>query len=269
METKFFYMNNWYTYQELHDQFGVTSSPTSKYTFYDLALNSYIGWEDNEDTWIAEDSQWYSADDLPYYKLTDRIFDVYLISQHYQLPVCAFKNNDYYVYTDSIYSYQYLHDNFGITITPSTIYSIVDGNVKCWYNADEHQYWHVDLSAWKSFPPSSSSEGESIDITSVNQIGATGYFLFYDTLGSPHDYGDLVDGSNLQLISISFPNSGQLSYTKIVTSLITGTWRLLSPVPRSSLTEPCVVFARKISDDSNVDSNTVTSSFISVTEYNL
>jgi hypothetical protein len=79
---------------------------------------------------------------------------------------------------------------------------------------------------------------------------------------------------------MNFPSSGELNYSTAQNHSISGTWRLLSAVTKSSPTEPCIVLAIKVSDlelnitqqdDSNISNNSITqnNNYIETVEYNL
>ena len=99
------------------------------------------------------------------------------------------------------------------------------------------------------------SYNDDFNVDTINDVGAIGMFAYISDIDSPIQYGTLVDSTSLKPISINFPSSGQLNYTKVSVDTITGTWKLLSPVQRSSSTDPSVVIALKVSDDQLIPSD--------------
>lgn len=266
--TVYFYDGEWREYSELHDDYGITLTPSVPITLYDASLNTYSGWVDssNNDTWVVSDHRWYTQAELPYWKKTGKQFTVYLIDQPLNLDIYSLRSNELYAYNGTLQSFQVIHLGFGITLTPSEIYYVKDAVIKCWYNKDINQYWDVDTIHWYDTAPDY-SEYTGL---SINAVGSTGLFLYANPNRLATHYGALVDSSTLKPMHLNFPNSGELSYT--VTSVtISGTWRLLTEVSYSSKEKPSIVFATKVSEDTNTTSNSSQpdSSVVETVEYSL
>ena len=284
---EYYYDGAWRSLVELHDTYGITLFPTIPITVYIEDLEEFHGWEYiNEDepseseAWICEDGRWYPLypDELPYYRKTGNTKDLYLIGQLISFDEYSKQGSIMYPYENHLNSQLWLHDHYGITETPSQVYYVKNSVIKCWYNSDENQYWDVDTVQWYPDPPS--YEDSPIDASDINRIGAMGLFAFTsDSVNSIH-YGTIVNASQLQPISMNFPNSGEFNYTKVLTETpITGRWRLLSAIAKSSDTEPCIVLAIKVSEQlgnslgsSHTNSNSnnqITGNFVETIEYNL
>ncbi len=247
---QYFYNNNWYTYEELHNQFGITDGPANPLNLYDYDVNEYTCWEFNSETWVTQDVRWYPPSLLPYYRKTANTLPVYLIDQQIQLDEYNLRNSTLYNYTNHLYDFTYIHEHFGVTRTPSNVYYVKDGNVKCWHNPDQHIYWDVDTNRWYDYPPHYDEEsGSIIDVEDINEIGACGLFTYYNPLGTSKKYGSVVSADHLKPICLKFPASGEIACTQMKTDTLTGAWRLLSAVPYTSISEPCIVFAMRVSDE--------------------
>ena len=255
-EYEYFYNGAWQSLEYLHDHHGITLYPATPITVYEEDLTPLSGWEYiNEDepseseTWIVRDIRWYKRfpDEMPYYRKTGNYIDRYLIGQLLSLEE-YFKWDSYlYPYEGHLYTDRFLHDHYGITRTPSVVYYAKDSVVKCWYNEDEDQYFDVDTATWYPEPPV--YEPSPAEADNINKVGAIGLFAFKTDSQSGIEYGTLISASQLQPISMNFPNSGEFNYTKVDTIPITGTWRLLTTIAKSSRTSPCIVLAIKKSDD--------------------
>lgn len=246
----YYYDGDWYTYEYLHAHYGITLIPTMPVTLYDKSLNEYNCWEDSVEVWV--DHQWYLTNDVPYYRKSSDTFQVYRIDILNTLECYDKYNSRLYKYDNYLYSYQQLHDNYGITVTPSTIYGVVDGIIWSWYNPEEAQYWDDISKEWSPIPPEHQIEPSS----DINAIGSIGLF-YYTEPGSMKGYGSDVNGEFLQPISINFPKSGTFSVTNHTQHTLTGTWRLLSVAsPRTELTES-IVMAMKVSNVPPHNSNSI------------
>ncbi len=252
----YFYNGEWLPYQTLYDDHGITLTPSTPITLYDTELNEYAAWIEhdtgNENIWVVPENRWYSQNELPYWIKTSRKFTVYLISQNLNLDIYTCQGNELYNYNGHLQSFQYMHLGFGITLTPSEIYFVKDNIIKCWYNRDINQYWDVDTVHWYPTAPDYSDDTPG----DINAIGATGIFLYHSETGLPTHYGTLVNARQLQAMCMNFPDSGAFSYTKITSVTITGTWKILTEVYRSSKENPCVVFATKVSEDATEENST-------------
>jgi hypothetical protein len=249
-ERLYYYDGDWRSISDLYDNYGITLYPSTSIYVYDYNLNRYAAWADRDNNiWVVRDNQWYTPDDLTYWLKQDRKFtNAYLISNQLNLDVYTFHGNEMYEYNGCLQSFQNMHLSFGVTHTPSSIYFIKDTIIKCWYNKDIDQYWDVDTCHWYNNPPDYSDYSGDI-----NTIGATGLFSYYSENGSATHYGTLVTGDRLTPISISFPDSGDLSYTKLHSIQLTGTWKILTETIGSSESKPCIVFATKISNEDHND----------------
>lgn len=257
----YYYDGEWRTYDYLHENYGMTLDPATPVIRYDSSLNEYSGWIDTSDntTWIAQDNRWYTDNDIPYWTKLNKV-NIYLIDQNLNLNEYSLRESVAYPHNGQLQSFQYMHLGFGITLTPSEIYYIKDGVIKCWYNKDIDQYWDVDTVQWYDSPPDydSGSGGSSggcgcgcncVNPGSgdINAVGAIGLFSYYSETGEPTKYGTLVNGDILRPVCITFPDSGDVSYTKHTIKL-TGTWKLLTETSNSSPIKPCIVVATKISE---------------------
>lgn len=246
---RYYYNGEWYSYEYLHTHYGITKVPSIPVVLYNDNLDSFTGWQDDSNnTWIINDNAWYSLSDLPYYSRTSDTATFYRIDKQIDLPIYTLRNNQLYLYNDRLYSYSYLNSNFGITLTPSEIYYVKDGVTKCWYNPDTHLYWDTDSSKWLNYAPH--YDGGTIEFNDINDIGAMGLFLFHSKNNSTIPYGTLVSGSKLSPICLRFPVSGEFTCSKVNTQPLTGTWRLLTATAVSSILNPCIVFAMKVSNES-------------------
>lgn len=275
---KYYYNNQWYSYEDLHNQFGITNTPAEDVTLYDTDLNTYNGWDFDNKTWVEHDSQWFSHYDLPYYRKQSDHLTAYLADQPLSLDRYTLHDSSSYDYSDSLYTYDYLYSNFGITTTPSRIYYEKYGVIKCWYNQDLQLYWDTDSAKWYVDPPR--YDDSPIDVDDIDKVGAMALFLFTGNTYSRVQYGTLVSARQLKPMSMNFPSSGELNYSTAQNHSISGTWRLLSAVTKSSPTEPCIVLAIKVSDrelnitqqdNSNISNNSITptNNYIETVEYNL
>lgn len=249
-ERLYYYDGDWRPFPELHDEYGVTLTPSVPITLYDTDLNEYPGWVDtsNNTTWIIQDKKWYDDTNIPYWKKLSPV-DMYLIDSNFNPNEYSLRQNKTYNYDGHLQSFQYLHLNLGITRTPSQIYSTNGGIVTCWYNPDIDRYWDVATVKWYKNPPESGAE-----FGGMNSICSFGLFLYTNNSSVRTPYGALVDGSTLKPISISFPESGSLSYTKF-SSKLTGSWRILTET-NSSFGNDSIVFATKVSDQATEEETT-------------
>lgn len=278
---EYFYNGQWYSYEYLHTHYGITLSPATSVTLYDLSLNEFTGWKDDDDnTWVTSRSQWFSTNNLPYYTKSDSTFTVYLVEKALPLNIYTLRDSSLYEYNDNLRSYEFLHFNNGITLTPSSVYYSSKGEIKCWYNEAIDKYWDVSTAAWYDQPLHYDDDDDHpIDIDNINKIGAMGLFLFYSPTGGKCNYGLMVRGDQLQPMCLKFPSSGEITCSKVVTQQLTGLWRLLTATAKSSPSEPCIVFAMKIADsddniqalqDSNILHQSATpSNVITTIEYDL
>lgn len=272
---KYYYNENWYTYDELYRYYGITLEPPNTVTLYDTDMNPYYGWEYRSSTWIVHDSEWYTYNTLPYYNRTGIQSLVYFIDQPLSLDVYSRRESNLLLYDNKLSSFEYLHNTNGFTLTSSTVYYVKNGIIRCWYNHDIDQYWDTDTSAWYDEAPD--YRDDPFDVDSINKVGAVALFLFTRDAENVR-YGTLVNSNFLKPVSVNMPASGELQYSIKTLESITGTWRLLTPVRTSSLTNPCVVLATKVSNDNLVGNNLVsssslstngTSNFVEIVQYDL
>lgn len=247
-DTKLYYYNgDWRSFDYLHDNYGITFTQSTPTNVYDNSLNSYTAWIDNDtgdnDHWVVDDNQWYSLNVIPYWIKLEDPDNVYLIDQSLDLDEYRKQSSEMYVYNGELQSFEYMYNNFGITHTPSAVYYIKNGIIKCWYNSAINKYWDVDTARWYNNAPDYSGGGSG----DIDSVGASGLFLYYSPLGQFTPYGTLVNGSLLVPISISMPLSGDMSCQRHTITL-TGTWKILTEVAETSSTKPCIVFATKVSD---------------------
>ena len=280
----YYYDSAWRSLVELHDTYGITLFPTIPITVYNEDIEELHGWEYiNEDepseseAWICEEGRWFSLcpDELPFYRKTGNTKNLYLIGQLLSLDEYTKQGSVMYTYENHLNSQMWLHDHYGITETPSQVYYVKNSVIKCWYNSDELQYFDTETATWYTTPPT--YEDSPVDATDINKIGAMGLFLFNTENGRSIEYGTLVSASQLQPMSMNFPNSGEFNYTKVNTRQITGSWRLLSAVTKSNKDAPSIVLAIKVSEQlgtslsssHNNSNNPITGNFVETIEYNL
>ena len=258
---RYYYSWSWKTYDELYNEYGITKEPQTAITLYDSNLVELVCWQDQSDNvWVDKDGQWYSLSEVPYYSKSDEQSDnLYMINMHLYLDVYEMLGQIAYNYNNFLRSYQYLYDNFGITQTQSQVYFASNGVIKCWYNQYSHLYWDDESKQWQNYPPRYEEGGGSIiDVEDINSIGACGLFTYYNPAGTPKAYGSIVSASYLKPVCIKFPSTGEIECKQMSTEPLTGSWRLLSAVPATSLSEPCVVFAMRISNETiNQDGRSV------------
>lgn len=85
--------------------------------------------------------------------------------------------------------------------------------------------------------------------SNVNEVGSIGLFL-YTEAGDEKTYGATINGVYLKAVGMSLPMSGQISYkAAALVPACSGTWKLLSLAVKRTATEPCLVMAQKISND--------------------
>lgn len=249
----YFYNGEWREFSYLHEYHGVTYTRSTPAQVYDISLNPYDGWFENDtsnhDYWLCyaepdidgRTGIWYTQNDLPYWIKLPNKYEVYFIGQLLQLDAYKKQSSEMYYYNNSLTSFDYMHNNFGITHTPSTVYYVRNDIIKCWYNPDIDQYWDVDTVRWYDEPPEYEQSGD------INAVGASGLFLYYSLTGQPTHYGTLVDGHRLQPICLNMPLSGDMSCQRHTIEL-TGTWRILTETSETSALKPCIVFATKLYD---------------------
>lgn len=272
---EYFYDGAWRTYSELYNGYGITLEPSTPITLYDLSLQQYKGWVDkNNNTWIVRDNRWYSPSDLPYYRKLTTPFRPYLIERQLQLDAYELRSDRLYDYGGALHSYDFMHNGYGITLTPSRVYYVKDGLVKCWYNPDINLYWVVDDTVWQPDPPDYSGGG------SGDAPSSSGLFFFTNRTNTTIEYGTIVDGSLLKPVCISVPLSGEITYT-ITANQASGSWKLLTTVPKSLNNIQCLVLAAKLSEDEPVtqtddnsqnntnNTNSVSPNYTEIIEYNL
>lgn len=269
---RYYYNGEWYSYEYLNTHYGITKVPSTPVILYDDSLDEFTGWVDsNSNIWIVNDSTWYTPQNVPYYNKTDELLEAYYIDNKLLLEKYTLRDQSVYLYNNRLYSYDYINNNFGITLTPSEVYYARDGNIKCWYNRDTGLYWDTDSLRWYNYPPRY-DDGSIIEFDDINDIGAMGLFLFNSESGLAVQYGTLVSGDKLSPICLKFPVSGEFACTRVNTAQLTGTWRLLTATPVSSKLDPCVVFAMKVSNESlspNNVGNTNNANAVEIVEYNL
>lgn len=244
----YYYDNGWYSYEYLHSHYGITSVPTMPVILYDVDLTTYSCWEDQVETWITD--QWYLRDDVPYYRKSSDLLRVYRIDVTNYLECYDKLNDRLHKYDNHLYSFQYIHDHYGITMTPSTVYGVIDGIIWSWYNPDEAQYWDDTRKVWSPIPPEHQVDPDA----DIDAVGAIGLF-YYTEPGNMKGYGSDIRGEYLHPISISFPQNGNFSVTSYTQQTLTGTWRLLSVASQRTATSPCIVMAMKIADSQPQESN--------------
>lgn len=179
--------------------------------------------------------------------------------------------DDKYYYLDGWYTFEDLQNNHGITETKSSYYHMKDAIAFCWYNKDKSAkdgdgYWDDRNKKWQSIPPRFDG---SVIIETINEIGAMGIFLY---TGKPCKYGTDVDGSLLKQMCMNFPISGEISCTQTRGEQPTGKWRIYTDVEFSSPENPCIVYATKVSndtDDTNNNQHISSHGYIETIEYNL
>lgn len=261
----YYYDGEWRTYDDLHENYGITASPSTPVTLYDSSLNEYPGWVDTSDntTWIVQDNKWYTDNDIPYWTKLHKA-NIYLIDRNLNLYEYSLRESITYPHNGQLQSFQYMHLGFGITLTPSEIYYIKDGVIKCWYNKDIDKYWDVDTTQWYDNPPdyeSGSGSGGSggcdcncdcngginPDINNINQIGAISIFALEKEDNIEITLGTNVDGSLLKPVCLNFEFSGETSCSDISSDQPIGMWKLLSAASKSATR--CIVLAIKVSDD--------------------
>lgn len=245
----YYYDGDWRPYDYLHEYYGITLVPATPLVVYDDALHEFNAWVEQGTgyIWVVQDNQWYPPEELPYWIKLDTKYKVYLIDEPILLDTYRRRGTELYYYKGNLQPFSYMHNGFGITITPSRIYLVQDGIIKCWFNPDidDLPYWDVDTSMWLAEPPSHGGSG------GIDDVGSTGTFLFNSMSGLPTHYGALVSGDRLLPMCLNMPDSGELSCTKFSTVQVTGTWKILTETGRSSDDNRCIVTAIKVSDDSS------------------
>lgn len=263
----YFYDGAWREYIELHDNYGITLAPSTPITLYNNNLHPVSGWVDTttNNTWVIADSQWYTPENIPYWKKLDSSTVVYLIGEPINLDTYKLRSSELYMYNGSLVGFDYMHDNYGITTTPSIVYSVNNGIITCWYNPNitDKPYWDVELKRWLVSPPEHGSSG------SLDMIGSTSTFFYVNPSGAATQYGTLVSGADLTPVSLNMPNSGELSCSISNTVILTGTWRILTESAKSSKDSPCIVSAIKVSDNEYSTSDSTSSEHTEDIELNL
>jgi hypothetical protein len=165
-ERLYFYNGEWLPYQSLHDNHGVTLEPSTQITLYDDYLNTVYGWIENSTSyiWIVNDNQWYPPGTVPYWYKLDTLYTIYYIDKALQLETYKQGTLERYVYDNSFVDYQYLHDTYGMTATPSTPWSAREGVIWAWYNDHDNQYWNDNDKEWTNEAPPEPQEGGELTI---------------------------------------------------------------------------------------------------------
>ena len=250
----YYYDGDWRSYDYLHTYHGITLSKSTPVTLYDNSLNPVAGWIDSQtgETWIIDDHLWYTSATIPYWTKSNDSTHVYLVGELLNLDIYRLHDSELFMYRNELKNFDYLHNNYGITTTPSIVHTIQDGVVKCWYNSDvpDTPYWDADLRQWLASPI---DHGSSADI---NMIGSTSTFFYSNPYGDFTSYGTIVSGRDLVPVCINMPKSGTMTCTKMINVTLTGTWRILTEAAKSSEDCPCIVTAMKISDDEIPQRNT-------------
>lgn len=243
----YYYDGEWRSYDYLHTHYGITLSKSTPVILYDNSLNQMAGWIDSltGEIWIVDDHRWYTSATIPYWTKSNDSTSVYLIGELLNIDIYKLRDSELFMYRNELKNFDYLHNNYGITKTPSTIHTIQDGVVKCWYNSDvqDTPYWDVDLRQWLASPIDHSGSAD------IDTIGSTSTFLYSNPYGDFTPYGTIVSGRDLTPVCINIPLSGTMTCTKMVNVTLTGTWRILTETARSFEDSPCIVTAIKISDN--------------------
>lgn len=253
---EYFYNGEWYSYEYLHDNYGITYNPTVPITLYDVNLNIYNGWKSDTEIWVVQDNKWYPIEESPYYiKNNSDKYSLYKIENIIELNCYDDYSNRLYEYNNHLYSYEDLHNNFGLTLTPSTIWSIADGKIWSWYNPDENLYWDENYKYWTSIPPVyiPTSNLDINSVASLNSIGSVGLF-YYNEPGDLKSYGSEILGTYLIPISLNLSNDGNFKVAKY-SEVLTGNWKLMTVARHRTDTDPCIVMAVKVSDDTITQTN--------------
>lgn len=254
---EYYYDGQWRSYEDLHDHYGITLTPTTDIILYDVELHEFPGWENEIETWIIANTRWYLRSDLPYYRKTDSSFEGYLIDSRLPIDQYELRGALVYNYNNHLYDYDFLHNNHGITLTTSSVFGVADGVIWSWYNEDEGLYWDDIRKRWTAIPPEYKSE-TALDLETAANFDAVGSFglFYYVEQSSTKQYGSEVDGRYLYPISLNFPQSGNFNITKYSSDCLSGTWKLMSTASKRTPAEPCIVMALKVSANSLITNST-------------
>lgn len=161
---KVFINNQWveYSYEYLYTNFGYTDTPSKDIKVYNDSLQLLEAWENSEFVWIQQDTQWYPIQNLPYYIITNRNLKLYKIDAPQTFKIYIKQQEEFVSYNDSFVPSNTLHENYGYTDTPSTVWDIDEGVPWSWYNEDLDQYWddRVGKKYWSDIPPEPEQEDE-------------------------------------------------------------------------------------------------------------
>lgn len=153
--TKLFIDGQWLddVYQDLHDDYGMTLTPSVPVSYLDGERHVVDGWENNGETWIIGDAAWYA--DPPYWKHTDRTASRYRIDVLETFDIYVKQASDYVWHEGEFWSLADLHELFGYTETPSSVWDMDEGTAWAWYNGDIELYWddRSGKKTWTSSPP--------------------------------------------------------------------------------------------------------------------
>lgn len=166
MATKIFIDNEWvdYDYSILYNTRGYTNTPSTVLTTYDSSHTLLESWLNSSLIWIEQDHRWYPINETPYYVKQDSPIALYKIDS--KTSYTQYLNNGilYVSYGSSFYTQEYLHDTYGITSTPSTVWDIDEGTPWCWYNPVEDLYWNDKKKAWSQDPPNPEEQEQEDEI---------------------------------------------------------------------------------------------------------
>ena len=103
-------------------------------------------------------------------------------------------------------------------------------------------------------------------IANIDAVGAT-TMLLYTEVGPAKPTGTIIDSTYLRYSTLSTSNSGELSISSY-TEPVTGKWKLLSPSQAITATTPCIVFAVKVENSTNIENNSTDETIDNSTENN-
>lgn len=151
---RIFMDNQWveYNYNDLHNHYGYTDTPSTNVVLYDEECQLLEAWENSHLVWVDADAVWYPLEAVPYYMQTDRGITLYKIDVSSTRTVYIKLSTEYIKENDSFISIETLHDTMGITRTPSVIYKEESGVPVMWYNKEENKYWNDIGKFWSKLP---------------------------------------------------------------------------------------------------------------------
>lgn len=148
-DNKAFYNGNYYSIEELYEEFGITKNECTAYIVED---GTYLSWYDPIEKLYFDAINKIWTDDI---KPIKQIY--YLIDKPLDLE---FNDDGKAYYKDDYYTQEELYESFGITTYPTEIYSVKDGDILSWYDKKKKLYFDAQKNIWTNKIPKDQNEWE-------------------------------------------------------------------------------------------------------------